>query len=144
MKIGLSFSRCVLDIVEGRVDFNDVLVVISRTDFDPRDDEQWYPVWKGYTHGGTLSKREWAAYDVNNAEHEKAFRAVAINLLTQGKLHQPRQFGAHPYRLDYYWLEAIIPPEEYSDNPALKSAWDNLLLVAGLNNINAAHLAYME
>ena len=33
MKIGLSYSRCILDIVEGRVDINDVLVVIARTNF---------------------------------------------------------------------------------------------------------------
>ena len=41
MRIGLSFSRCVLDIVEGRVDIDDVLVVIARTDFDPHNDSQW-------------------------------------------------------------------------------------------------------
>ena len=32
MKIGLSYSRCIRDIVEGKVDINDVLVIISRTD----------------------------------------------------------------------------------------------------------------
>ena len=32
MKIGLSYSRCVRDIVEGRVDIDDVLVIIARTD----------------------------------------------------------------------------------------------------------------
>jgi hypothetical protein len=35
MKIGLSYSRCVRDIVDGRVDIADVLVLITRTDFDP-------------------------------------------------------------------------------------------------------------
>ena len=144
MKIGLSLSRCVLDIVEGRVDVNDVLIIISRTDFDPRIDGQWDPVWFGYTAGGMGSNREWCNYDAHNAEHEKKFRDVAIKLLTEGKLHQPRQFGAHPYRLPYFWLEVIIPPEEMADNPAMKSAWDNLLLVAGLNNINQAHLTYQE
>ncbi len=29
MKIGLSYSRCVRDIVEGRVDMNNVLVLIT-------------------------------------------------------------------------------------------------------------------
>ena len=37
MKIGLSYSRCVLDIVEERVDINDVLVIIARTKFDPNE-----------------------------------------------------------------------------------------------------------
>jgi hypothetical protein len=40
MKTGLSYSRCVRDIVDGKVDIDDVLVLISRTDFDPRDDAQ--------------------------------------------------------------------------------------------------------
>ena len=52
MKIGLSYSRCVLDIVEGRVDIEDVLVVVARTNFDPTDDTQWTGIWQGYTLGG--------------------------------------------------------------------------------------------
>ena len=44
MKIGLSYSRCVRDIVEGKVDIADVLVIIARTDFDPNNDEQWQDV----------------------------------------------------------------------------------------------------
>jgi hypothetical protein len=40
MKIGLSYSRCVKDIVDGVVDIADVLVIIARTDFDPHDDAQ--------------------------------------------------------------------------------------------------------
>jgi hypothetical protein len=39
MKIGLSYSRCVLDIIEGRVNIDDVLVLITRTNFDPNVDE---------------------------------------------------------------------------------------------------------
>ena len=35
MKVGLSLSRCVKDIVLGKVMYEDVLVVIARTDFDP-------------------------------------------------------------------------------------------------------------
>ena len=41
MKIGLSYSRCVRDIVDRVVDIADVLVIIARTDFDPHDDAQW-------------------------------------------------------------------------------------------------------
>ena len=39
MKIGLSYSRCVRDIVDGVVSIDDVLIVISRTDFDPHDND---------------------------------------------------------------------------------------------------------
>ena len=41
MKIGLSFSRCIRDIVECRVDYDDVLVIVTRTDFDPHNDNHW-------------------------------------------------------------------------------------------------------
>lgn len=41
MKVGLSFSRCIRDIVEARVEFDDVLVIVSRTDFDPHNDRHW-------------------------------------------------------------------------------------------------------
>ena len=40
MKIGLSYSRCIRDIVDGTVDINDVLIVIARTDFDPHDGQK--------------------------------------------------------------------------------------------------------
>ena len=45
MKIGLSYSRCVRDIVDGTVDIDDVLVLITRTDFDPHNDDQWSSIW---------------------------------------------------------------------------------------------------
>ena len=61
MKIGLSYSRCVLDIIEGRVNIDDVLVLITRTNFDPNVDEQWTGIWQGYTMGG-LSNPEWARW----------------------------------------------------------------------------------
>ena len=52
MKIGLSYSRCVRDIVDGVVSIDDVLIVISRTDFDPRNADEWQGIWIGYG-GGT-------------------------------------------------------------------------------------------
>ena len=134
MKIGLSFSRCVLDIVEGRVDINDVLVVIARTNFNPHNDEQWAGIWDGYCYGG-LSNPEWSHYDYNSKEDEAKFRDVSIKLSEQGKFHQPRQFGAHPARRPEYWLETCLPSSELERNPAAKIAWDKFQVVAGLTNI---------
>lgn len=56
MKIGLSYSRCVRDIVDGVVNIDDVLVVIARTDFDPHNDEEWSSIWSGYHNrsGGVI------------------------------------------------------------------------------------------
>jgi hypothetical protein len=134
MKVGLSYSRCVLDIVEGRVDFYDVLVVITRTDFDPRDDEQWAGIWEGYCHGG-MSRAEWGHYDFNSKDDEDKFRSVSIMLWEDGKLHQPRKFGAHPARRSEFWLETVLPESELARNPAVRDAWDQFQTVAGLTNV---------
>jgi hypothetical protein len=41
MKVGLSYSRCISDIIDGKVAMQDVLVIVARTGFDPTNDEQW-------------------------------------------------------------------------------------------------------
>lgn len=125
MKIGLSLSRCVRDIVEGRVDIRDVLVLITRTDFDPYDHEQWENIWNGYNHASP----EWRGLD------RDAVTTVVFQLWDAGKIHQPRQFGAHPRRRPEYWLETVLPEIELERNPAAKDAWDKFQMVAELTNV---------
>ena len=129
MKIGLSYSRCVRDIVDGTVDIKDVLVVITRTDFDPHDDKQWDSIWHGYHSRSSWGNPEWADYN-----DQDLFRSVSIDLWESGKLHQPRQFGAQPRRLPYYWLETIVSLDELESRPAVKDAWDQFQMVSGLTN----------
>ena len=138
MKIGLSYSRCVRDIVDGTVDIDDVLVLITRTNFDPHDDEQWQSIWIGYG-GGTVnaysrgffsqSNPEWAGY-----HNEDQFRSVSIELYDTGKMHQPRKFGAKPSRRPEIWLETVLPDSEMMNRPAVKDAWDQFQTIAGLTN----------
>jgi hypothetical protein len=128
MKIGLSYSRCVKDIVEGTVDINDVLVLITRTDFDPHDDEQWRGIWRGYRFG---SNPEW--YEYEDADEDR-FRSVSIELWETGKFHQPRKFGYHPSRRPEIWLETVLPDSEMLSRPAVKDAWDQFQTIAGLTN----------
>jgi hypothetical protein len=96
MLIGLSYSRCVKDIVEGRVNIDDVMVIIARTDFDPNVDTQWKGIWRGYAGGTparsgriTGSYSEW--YGTTD-EDEVKYRNISVVLFASGKLHQPRQF----------------------------------------------------
>ena len=136
MKIGLSYSRCVRDIVDGTVDIRDVLIIIARTDFDPRVDEQWTNIWTGYggghTLGGVWNAPEWNGY---GPEREEEFRKTSIDLLETGRLHQPRQFGARPSRRSEVWLEAVLPSSELDRNPAAREAWDQFQVIAGLTNV---------
>ena len=131
MKIGLSYSRCVRDIIDGAVDINDVLVLITRTDFDPHNDEQWASIWNGYHGYNPWSSPEWTAYP-DGAEAQ--FRAISIELYDTGKIHQPRKFGAHPSRRPEIWLETVLPSSELESNPAAKAAWDKFQTIAGLTN----------
>ena len=130
MKIGLSYSRCVRDIVDGTIDINDVLVLITRTDFDPRDDDQWAGIWQGYHMRDGWSNPEWYGY-----EDEAKFRQVSIDLYESGKMHQPRQFGAHPSRRPEIWLETVLPSSELESNPAAKKAFEQFQTIAGLTSV---------
>lgn len=130
MKIGLSYSRCVRDIYEGKVALEDVLIIISRTDFDPNDDDQWKGIWIGYTYGG-MSNPEWSTHN----DKELEFRNISQHLYNDGKLHQPRKFGANPARRREIWLEAVLPSSELDNNPTAKIAWDKFQTVAGLANV---------
>lgn len=145
MKVGLSFSRCIKDIVDGKVDINDVLVIIARTDFDPHIDEEWAGIWEGYAGGTNASalslialrsqfggsNPEWYGY---KDEDEDRFRSVSIELWESGKFHQPRKFGAWPSRRKEIWLETVLISDEIENNPAVKSAWEKFQTVAGLTN----------
>lgn len=128
MKVGLSLSRCLRDIYEGRVEENDVLVIIARTDLDPHNDNHWNQIWDGYLYGG-LSNPEWQGME----DHEQGMRQLLINMYDGGKFHQPRRFGAHVPRMPYHWLECIVPDEELLNRPAVKKAWDNYKVVASLS-----------
>lgn len=136
MKIGLSFSRCVRDIVDGKVDLDDVLVIIARTQFNPTSDSQWETIWRGYggghTRGNIWSSTEWSAY---GDDQEHLFRKVSVNLWDMGKLHQPREFGANPRRLPFYWLEVIPSQDDIDRHPAVKEAYEKFIVLAGLASV---------
>lgn len=134
MKVGSSLSRCVRDIYEGVVDIDDVLVIVARTDFDPENDKHWEQIWKGYAGGNSVgslySQPEWCSIP---AEDEQAVRDICISLKNEGKLHQPRQYGARPQRLAHYWYDVILTDNVVQSNPAAKKAWDNYKMIAGLS-----------
>lgn len=129
MKIGFSYSRCVRDIVDGKVSMSDVLVIISRTDFDPTDDDQWEAIWDGYRLGGH-SNAEWA--HVQDSDEER-YRDISMELYESGRLHQPRQFGARPPRSPYVWVDTGPIGHEYYVQPdAVRQAWEHYLTLSTL------------
>ena len=122
MKVGTSLSRCVKDIYEGVVGIDNVLVIVARTDFDPENNAHWTSLWQGYAGGNGLgsmySNPEWSSIP---AEDEQKIRDICISLKNKGKLHQPRQYGAHPQRLAHYWYDVILTDDVIQNNPAAKN-----------------------
>lgn len=123
MKVGFSYSRCVRDIFEGKVNKYDVVVIVARTNFDPDDDQQWKNIWLGYTARG-----EWAGLE----DHEDEIRQLTRDLFDKGKIHQPRQFGASIFRAQEHWYDLITTSEVNEENPAVKKAWEQYKILAHL------------
>ena len=127
MKVGLSFSGCVRDIVAGRVALREVLVIMANTNFDPTDDEDWQEIWDG--------TRDHAWRDFQHLG-ELHFREIAESLWRSGRLHQWRRFTnerpSGAYVPPNPWMDVIIPPEYLHDRPAVRAAWEQYQIVAGL------------
>ncbi len=128
MKLGTSLSRCIVDIYNGKVREEDVIVLVTRTDFDPRIDDQWNNIWKGYTITNGWTASEWQNY----TDKETEFREIITRMYNMGKIHQPRQFGTWVTRTNFYWYDLVLTPEILDTVPAAKTAWDKYKMIAGL------------
>lgn len=131
MKIGLSFSKCVRDIVDGIVDIEDVLVVVSGTQFEFTNGESWMSIYYGYTVGG-YSDPAWRGMKYDD------IYAVVDQLWSTGKLHQPRKFGSMPMSGNLarhiHWLEAIVDPvQSHVLSEAEQDAWNHYKFITGLS-----------
>lgn len=128
MKLGTSLSRCIVDIYDGKVREEEVYVLVTRTDFDPRIDDQWSNIWQGYTVKNNWTMPEWAFY----ADKESEFRELITRMYNKGQIHQPRQFGSFVTRTNHYWYDIVLTPEVLDTVPAAKTAWDRYKMIAGL------------
>lgn len=110
MKIGLSFGRCIRDIVKGEVDISDVIVIIARTRME--DEESIFDVCEQY------------GWDVFKGLDMAECKRVAMVLYDNGKLHQPRLMGAWPGNVPegYVWMDVV--PTAKDMTPGVKDAWD--------------------
>jgi hypothetical protein len=132
-KIGLSYSRCLRDIVEQTVHPDDVLIIIARTNFDPHDDRDWATVWSSYGRGDSI----WAMPAWAGSTHtEDEFRSYTLQLWDDGKIHQPRRFGAYTPSIEHHWLDTILIAEDIERVPAVKTAWDQFVMIAGLAGVD--------
>ena len=118
MKVGFSFGRCVNDILNGRVDINDVLVIVSRTRIDKVD--QVRPIIQSYI---------WDRYI--QGDLDEAVR-IGEALYTNAKLHQPRLFGQHAIHVESkdIWLN-LVPASDLMDE-SVANAWKQIQVMERL------------
>ena len=132
MKVGLSFSLCVADIITGKVDESDVLVITTGTDFDPHNDEQWRHLYRGY-------ELRWSV----TGHTESEFRDLSTRLYDLGRIHQPRQFDRLNRRnwsqvFGHHWLDLMLVESELQNNVAAQDLWNKFQVVARLSGGNVA------
>ena len=124
MKVGFSLGRCVKDIHSGKVNYNDVLVIISNTSFDPNKQDHWNGLWSGYSTISTY----WAEF----SDQETEIKKLCLRLFNEGKLHQPRKFGNPPHRNYPTWLNVCLTDDDHERNPSAKLAYEKYKTLAGL------------
>lgn len=126
MKIGFSFGRCLRDIVNGTVDFNDVYLIVARTlihDSSQLDDiVEEYLCRPDYLMG----LDEGACFD------------MAQKLYLSGKLYQPRKYGYHPQMVieDAVWMD-IMPTlmGEDAQSEQVVQAWKQYQLALKMTSL---------
>lgn len=123
-KIGFSASRCIRDIVEGKVNVYDVVMITTGTDCPTL--ESWLNVMRAYAKIPLWDERSLAELDL-----EKILQ-VSEELWHQGKVHQPRTYGGYRTRSPYVWMDLVHTKEDRDANPVLAQAWQRAQVIEGL------------
>ena len=127
MKIGFSFGRCVRDIVLGKVDIEDVLMIVARTAI--YDSTQISGVVNAY-----MNRQDY----FYGLDQEKC-NEVATELYLGGKIFQPRILGFYPKSIteDYVWMD-VVPTlnDESQMSEQVAKAWRNYQMALKMTSEN--------
>lgn len=127
MKIGFSFGRCLRDIVSGKVDFEDVYLVVARTLI--HDSSHVDRVVEQYLYEAQylLGLDEGACYDMGQ------------KLYLSGKLYQPRKYGFHPQMVaeDAVWMDLmpVLDDAEAQNSEQVIHAWKQYQLALKMTSL---------
>ena len=124
--IGTSLGRCLRSILLGEVSSEQVFLTSTGTRSTTK--KQYLDVIKQYYQERDM----YSGYDLKPWSWEEVEK-LAIELWDNGKIHQPRNFGANPLfptTSSLIWFE-IIPPEILKE-PAAKDLWEKLKVIARL------------
>jgi hypothetical protein len=121
LKIGFSFGRCLRDIVNGVVKFDDILYIIARTHMV--SDQGVKSVIASYMH------QQGYLVGLNHAECER----IGLDLWQSGKVIEPRATGTYATKApdDYIWMD-LYPTEANITNDGVKAAWEAYRIMLAL------------
>ena len=122
--IGTSLGRCLRSILKGEVSSDQVFLISTGTRSTTK--EQYLVIVEQYY------QERFGDYDITQWSWNEVAE-LAIGLWDNGKIHQPRNFGANPLfptTSSPIWFE-IIPPQILKE-PAAKDLWEKLKVIARL------------
>jgi hypothetical protein len=121
MKIGFSFGRCVRDIVQGKVNIDDVLCIIARTYMPSTNDV------KKVIHAYSYEPSYLMGLD------QDACEAVGLELFLSGKIIEPRANGIAVLKVprDYVWMD-LYPTVADVHNAGVSAAWESYRMMIEL------------
>lgn len=132
MKIGFSFGRCLRDIVNGTVDYDDVYLIVSRT------------LIQDSTHvDGVVEEYLYRSGYLMGLDEAKCYE-LGQKLYLDGKLYQPRKYGFHPRMVaeDALWMDlapCILGVDEDGTSPMeseqVQSAWKQYQLALKMTSL---------
>lgn len=121
MKIGFSFGRCIKDIVNGTMDYEDVLVIIARTRMP---DEA--------TVANVINEYMYREHYLEGLDREQCLE-VGLRLFNEGKVHQARlsamSFGRGPAAV--VWAD-VVPTTDMDEQ--VKEAWNHYRFLLNLTS----------
>lgn len=126
MLIGTSLGRCLISLLKGEVREEDVMVIITGTDCPNYDD--YISVVEHYYENGNPRSRNVDDYKFVDISLDDVID-LADRLWHKGLIHQPRIFGAAPYRsTSSIWLDVMPVPDD--SNEGIVEAWNQYRTLA--------------
>lgn len=129
MKIGIILSTCIHDIVTGVVPETNVLMILDVVGYRFSEEGEWERCWKNMCDP-TITTTPWTSLDKTKV-HETVMRL--------NESHKIPWYKHSSYKTnDTFWtpwFDLVVPDIELHKIPALKDAWEDYILLAGLNKL---------
>jgi hypothetical protein len=112
MKVGFSLGRCIRDIVNDIVSYDDVAFIITGTALRDEENIKW-----------CIQEYMWRDNYLAGLDQEVC-ETLALKLFHQGKIFQPRLQNIQAFHIPEGAVWADLFPTNVSDSDAVKKAWE--------------------